>query len=384
MLDFGRYIAGPFCAALLGDVGAEVIRIERIDGGADRGITPLGPDDGDAGAMFVQIARNKRGMTLNPMKPRGRTITGQLIATADVVVANLPQMALQAMGLDAASVHAINPEVVLATTDTFGPGAWSDRLGFDGLGQVMSGAAHLSGPPDVPAKTYALWVDHLTGALSAFGVVTALLDRLSTGRGEHVQTALLHSALTVMSGSLAEQAIHQPNRVGTHNRSQTAGPADIVQTSDGWIIIQCVGDRLFDRLAGVVGHPEWSTDPRFGSDLARGEHRDELIPMIQAWCRPQTTDAVLEQFREAGVPSGPVLSPQQALDHEHVRSSPMIEPGRYGHITGIPLVTAPVRFGTQEPIAGPAPTLGADTDALLTELGYSASAIAELRRDRVV
>lgn len=223
VLDFGRYVAGPFCAALLGDMGAEVIRIERIGGGEDRGLTPLAADDGDAGALFVQLARGKRGMTLDPTTEDGRAITRRLLATADVVVANLPEAALVAMGLDADSVHAANPSAVLVTTDTYGPGPWADRPGFDGIGQVLSGAAHLSGTPGRPGKSAALWVDHLTGALNAFGVATALLQRRRTGIGEHVQTALLHSAMTVMAGSLIEEAVLAPDRPGTGNRSQTSG-----------------------------------------------------------------------------------------------------------------------------------------------------------------
>ena len=385
VLDFGRYVAGPFCAALLGDAGAEVIRIERVDGGEDRGITPLADDAGNAGAMFVQLNRGKRGMTLNPMKPEGREVVRRLLATADVVVANLPRQALTALGLDDASVHAVKPDIVLATTDAFGPGPWEDRLGFDGVGQVMSGAAHLSGPPDEPAKTTALWVDHLTGALSAFGVVTALLGRGRTGAGDHVATALLHSAMTVMSGSLTEQAVAAPDRVGSDNRSQTAGPADIVATADGWVIIQIVGDALFARLAGLVGHPEWTSDPRFATDLSRGDHRDELVAMVQPWCAARTTDEVLDAFAAAGVPSGPVLSPQQVLDHPHVVASPLLATTTYpGLAAPFPIVSPPVRFGGQATIPDPAPTLGADTDAILTELGYDGATITSLRAARVV
>ncbi|CAN5717655.1 CoA transferase [soil metagenome] len=374
----------------VGGFRAEVIRVERIDGAEDRGITPLAGDNGDAGAMFVQLNRNKRGMTLNPTKPRGREVTRRLLATADVVVANLPGQALTAMGLDAAAVHDVNPDIVLATTDAFGPGPWVDRLGFDGVGQVMSGAAHLSGPPDQPAKTVALWVDHLTGALSAFGIVTALLQRHTTGAGDHVQTALLHSALlhsalTVMAGSLAEQAVVQPDRVGSDNRAQTVGPADIIATADGWVIVQIVGDGLFARLAGMLGRPEWVDDPRFASDLSRGDHRDQLVALITPWCAERTTEEVLAAFNTAGVPSGPVLSPQQVLEHAHVASSPMIAPATYPGVSGsFPLVTSPVRLGNTTSPAGPTARLGADTDAILTELGYDPAAIATLHQDRIV
>ena len=143
VLDFGRYIAGPFCATLLGDLGAEVIRIEKVDGSEDRFLSPI-TDEGD-GALFLQLARNKQSMTLNPMKPEGREIVKKLVATADVVVANLPPDTLEALGLDYESLATIKPDIILTMISAFGRGGpYSNRVGFDGLGQAMSGNMYLS------------------------------------------------------------------------------------------------------------------------------------------------------------------------------------------------------------------------------------------------
>ena len=192
VLDFGRYIAGPFCAALLADLGADVIRVEKVRGSEDRFIIPLN-EAGD-GAMFMQVNRNKRGLTLNPMKPDGREVVRRLVATADVVVANLPDSALTAMGIDYRSLVAIRPSVILTSVSAFGAGGpLSGKLGFDGIGQAMSGSMYLSGRPGEPTKTYVPYVDFTTALSATVGTLAALMARQQTGRGaggERVVTGL--------------------------------------------------------------------------------------------------------------------------------------------------------------------------------------------------
>lgn len=385
VLDFGRYVAGPVCAALLGDLGADVVRVERVDGAEDRGIVPLAGDR-DGGALFLQANRGKRGMTLNPMRQEGAEVLRRLLATADVVVANLPDRALAAMGLDAAAVHAVRPDAVLVTTDAFGPGPWEGRLGFDGVGQVMSGAAHLSGPPDGPAKAAALWVDYGTAALAAVGALAGLLQRERTGAGDHVRTALLHTALTVMGSSLTEESVTAPGRVGSDNRAQTVGPADIVATRDGHVIVQVVGDPMFGRFATMVGRPELVDDPRFVDDAERGRHRDELCDVAAAFCGERSTAEVLEAFVAAGLASAPVLAPSEVLDHEHVTASGMLATVPYPGVAPDPVVpTAPVRFASVGDVTPRrAPLLGEHTDELLAELGYAPHEVAALHAARVV
>ncbi|MEX2333228.1 MAG: CoA transferase, partial [Pseudohongiella sp.] len=206
VLDFGRYIAGPFCASLLSDMGAEVIRIEKVQGSEDRFLSPVS-DTGD-GALFMQMGRNKLGMTLNPMKPEGREIVKKLVASADVVVANLPPDTLHAMGLDYDSLTAIKPDIILTMISAFGTGGpYSNRVGFDGLGQAMSGAMYMSGTPEQPVKSYAPFIDFGTASLSAVGTMAALLERQKTGQGQVVEASLFNTALTMMNGTLIEQAM---------------------------------------------------------------------------------------------------------------------------------------------------------------------------------
>ena len=166
VLDFGRYIAGPYCAALLADLGADVIRIERRGGGEDRWVAPVGEDG--VGAMFLVMNRNKRAMTLDPACPEGREIVRKLVATADVVVANLPPEVLRNLALDLESLRRVKPDIILTTVTAFGAGGpWSHKHGFDGIGQVMCGSSYLTGTPEQPIRAAVAWVDCGTASLAA-------------------------------------------------------------------------------------------------------------------------------------------------------------------------------------------------------------------------
>ena len=223
VLDFGRYIAGPYCATLLAEFGAEVIRVEKRDGSEDRFVAPVG--EGGEGALFLQINRNKKGITLDPMKPEGQEVMRRLVTTADVVVANLPPQTLRAMKLDYESLKAIKPDIILTTATAFGgPGPWSDRVGFDGVGQVMSGSVYMTGAGDPPYRAAVNWVDFGTALHCAFGTLAALIERGKSGRGQIVEGALLATALSFTNATLIEQAVIKANRVPTGNLGQTAAP----------------------------------------------------------------------------------------------------------------------------------------------------------------
>lgn len=391
VLDFGRYIAGPYCAALLGDLGAEVIRVEKREGSEDRFVQPIAPGaaagQGGEGAMFLQMNRNKLGLTLDPMTTTGRGIVKRLVASADIVVANLPPSTLKAMGLDYESLVAARPDIILTTVSAFGHGGpYSERTGFDGVAQSMVGAAYLTGYPDEPVKSYAPWVDFGTASLAAFGTLAALMERARSGKGQVVEGALLATALAYFNFHLIEQDLRKVDRVAIGNKSPYAGPADIVRTRDGWILVQVIGAPLFKRWAKLMGEAEWLDDPRFKDDSSRGEHGAILSERTARWAEALTTGEALARLEKARIPAGPVLSPQQALDDPHIAAMHYLHPLPFpGLAKPAPVMETPVRLSrTPGTLRGRAPLLGEHSDEILTGLGYSTAEIEAFRREGVV
>ena len=385
VLDFGRYIAGPFCGTMLGDLGAEVIRIEKLEGSEDRWVTPV--VEGGEGAMFLQMGRNKLGLTLNPMKPAGREIVKKLVAISDVVIANLPYEDLQKMGIDYDTISAINPRIILATTSTFGSeGPYATRVGFDTIGQAMSGAMFLSGDGKVPTRMNAPFVDFGTALLNTVGVLAALIDRARSGKGQKVETALLRTAINITNSHLIEQAMLSLNRIATLNRGFTAGPSDTFKCKDGWIYAMAIGQPLFVRWCKVMGNDALVQDPRFKDDLARGDNGEALSAIMQTWCDTRTTAEALAALESNRIPAGPVYTPQQALDDKHVKDAKFMHPMDFpGAANPVPVLQEPVKLSrTPLTIRRRAPALGEHTDQILLELGYDAAQIRKLREDRVV
>jgi crotonobetainyl-CoA:carnitine CoA-transferase CaiB-like acyl-CoA transferase len=387
VLDFGRYVAGPYCATLLGYLGAEVIRIEKREGGEDRYIAPIA--ESGEGGVFFQTACNKKSLTLDPASAQGREIVRRLVRSADVVVANLPPSGLQSLGLDYASLKAIRPDIILVTQSSFGDtGPLAGRGGFDGVGQAMSGAMYMTGTPGHPVKSAAPYVDYATAVLAAFGTLAALMQRAQTGAGQEVKTNLLGTAMAVFGSHLAEQSALGIDRVPTGNRVQTSAPSDVFATRDGHILTHTVGSGLFRRWARLMGDVDrWISDPRFQSDQSRGDHSEDILARMRQWCSERTTDEALRELQAAGLPAGPVHTLQQALDHPQVAAMQALHA-----ITDFPGLQQPVRvpnLPVELSVSGGGithrpPLLGEHTDEVLRGLGYSSEEITGLRDARVI
>lgn len=377
VLDIGRYVAGPYCAALLGSLGAEVIRVEKPSGGEDRFISPLTEAaDGTPGegGLFMQTAYGKKSVTLNLGTPEGRDLLVKLALSADIIVANMPLKALSRLKLDWDSLEKVHPSCILVTQSAFGDtGPDADKGGFDGVAQALSGAMYLTGDPGNPVKAGAPYVDYATAVMSAFATLAALIQKQETGKGQHVQTSLLGTALSVMNAHLAEQAVTCKNRIGTGNRVQTSAPSDVFATIDGHVLIHTVGDNIFAKWAKMVGRPELIDDPRCQGDQKRGDNRDFLCDIMQGWCAGKNTDTVLQALETAGVPCGPVYSMQEALDSPQVAAMNFFKAVSVpGTDKTAPVVGLPASFSAFEPaMPETPPTIGADTQAVLAELGVS-------------
>jgi crotonobetainyl-CoA:carnitine CoA-transferase CaiB-like acyl-CoA transferase len=384
VVDFGRYIAGPFAAALLGDLGADVIRVEKRDGREDRTLISLAEnEDGSPreGALFLQMNRNKRSLTLDPMSEAGREVTRRLVRSADVVIANLPIETLTAMGLDYEAVSAINPRAILGIASTFGiEGPYAHRVGFDGIAQAMSGAVHFAGTEDQPVRAAAPWVDFGTASLLALGIASALRVREATGRGQLVEGALLRTAMTFFSTMLIEESVTQVGRVPSLNRAQTAAPSDIYRTKDGWIVVAVNGDPLFRRVARLVGAPQWLEDPRFASDKLRGDHGEEISKTMAVWCAARTSAEAIAALEGARVPAGPVYRMAEAIADPHVKASDFFAQVDFPGLPTAPVAATPVKLhATPGTVRRRPPVLGEHTDEILNELGFSRAEIAVLK-----
>ena len=314
-----------------------------------------------------------------------------------MVVANLPPPTLQAMALDLESLRETKEDIILTTVSAYGRGGpYSDRVGFDGIGQVMSGIAYMTGDADGPRRAAAPFVDFGTALSCAYGTLAALMARDQTGKGQMVEGALLKTALMMGNANLIEQAVIERNRLPTGNRSQTSGPGDIFRTADGWLLCSVIGAPLFERWVELMaeedaaGEPDeaidWLNDPRFADDLSRGDHGDVISERMAAWCASRSTDQAVRALNAARIPSGPVYSMQQALDDPHIVEVGSFAPLDYpGMSRPAPVAQPSVRL-TETPatIRRRAPTLGEHTDEILGDLGYSSDEIAAFRAERVV
>ncbi len=341
--------------------------------------------------------RNKRSLTLNPTKPAGREVVRRLVATADVVVANLPPATLHAMGLDLDSLR----EVKGGHHPDHGLGLRSGRP------LQRPGGLRRHRPGDVgdrlhdrrsrPSAAGGGALRRFGTALScAYGTLAALMARQQTGEGQMVEGALLQTALMMGNSNLIEQAVIERDRQPTGNRGQTSAPSDLYRTADGWLLCSVIGEPLFKRWAGLMAEEasanggtetvDWLGDPRFADDLARGDNAGPIGERMNAWCASRSTADAVEALNAAMIPSAPAYSMQETLDDPHIAE---VESSSSWDYPGIPrpapVARPSVRLtGTPATIRHRAPTLGEHTDQILGDLGYSADEIAAFRAERVV
>jgi crotonobetainyl-CoA:carnitine CoA-transferase CaiB-like acyl-CoA transferase len=385
VLDYGRFIAAPWCSAILADMGADVLRVEKREGGEDRWVQSV--TDGGEGGTFLQCNRNKRSLTLDSTTPEGAEVTRRLVARSDVVVANMPLAGMRASRLDYDTLREIRPDIILASATAYGEGGpYSDRIGFDGAGQVLSGAVHRQGLPDLPIRTVVPQADFGTALTLTIGVMMALFHRNQTGEGQHVEAALLPTALMLSNAFLIERHLLGVDKPRMGNRGASVAPCDLYRVTDGWVLLQIAGQPMFRRWCRVIGREDLIDDPRFVDDDSRWTHGDYLNDLMQEWCDGKTKAEVLKTLEAAKLPAAPMHSTQDVLDDPHIKAMGYLKPMEFpGASREVPIIETPFRMSqTPGTIRRRAPLLGEHTDEILAEIGYGAAEVTDLRQREIV
>jgi crotonobetainyl-CoA:carnitine CoA-transferase CaiB-like acyl-CoA transferase len=386
VLDYGRFIAAPWCSALLADMGADVLRVEKREGGEDRWVQSV--TESGEGATFLQCNRNKRSLTLDSTTAEGAEITRKLVARTDIVIANMPARGMRASGLDYETLRAVKPDIILASATAFGEGGpYSDRIGFDGAGQVLSGATYRQGLPEQPIRTVVPYADFGTALTMTIGVMMALYHRDKTGQGQHVEGALLPTALMLSNAFLIERDLLGVDKPRMGNRGTSVAPCDLYRSKDGgWVLLQIAGPPMFKRWCRLVGREELFDDPRFADDDLRWENGDVLNDIMAQWCSDKTKAEILDLLQVAKLPAAPMHSTQDVLDDPHVQAMGYLQRVPFpGASRDVPIIETPFRLSaTPGTIRHRAPLLGEHTDDVLGEIGYATEDIAGLRERSII
>lgn len=382
VLDITQVLAGAYCSMLLADMGADVIKIERPDGGDDtRGVgRARGPKGGDSPA-FQAVNRNKRGIAVDLSTPAGVALIKRLVVDADVLVENFRPGTLDRFGLGYAQMHELNPALVYCSISGFGAtGPYASRGGFDLIAQGMSGLMSLTGEADgPPVKAGVPICDVNAGLLGAMGILSAYIHRLRTGEGQHVDTSLFEAgiATTMWDTALFTSTGQIATRTGSVHRFMA--PYEAFRTSDGWMNIGAANPRLWERLCAVLGREALATDSRFAEPADRLANRDELRHELEAVLETQTAAHWSELLEEVGVPCGPVYDISQVYDDPQAKARDMLVPVEHPQLGKSWQIGVPVKLSeTPWRIERAAPMLGEHTREVLQELGLEETEITSL------
>ncbi|HUG36171.1 MAG TPA: CoA transferase [Candidatus Limnocylindrales bacterium] len=386
VIDLSRVIAGPWCGALLGDLGADVIKVEDTGSGDEsRTWPPL--KEGESSA-YLLFNRNKRSLTLDLKTPEGVEVIKTLVKGADVLVENFRTGTMESFGLGYDTLAAINPRLVYCSVSAFGrTGPRKGSPGYEALMQAFSGIMSITGEPGgPPVRSGVSFLDLSTGILCALGVSNALLQRARTGLGQRVDGSLLDTAVSLLAyhaeGFLLTGTI--PKALGSGHPSLS--PYRTFKCRDGqWIFVAAANDRFWQRLAKALGLGELATDPRYAKNQARVQNRAELEALLEKTIAQHDRAPLLDLLESADVPGAPVNTVDQVMADAQVGARGMVEHATHATLGEIPVVGLPLRFSNMQPgVRRAAPLRGEHTEEILAEHGYSPDRIRALRDKKVV
>ena len=387
VVDLTRILAGPLCTMMLGDMGAEVIKVEPPDKGDDtRGWGP--PFVAGEAAYFLGVNRNKRSLTLNMAVPAGQKILAGLVEKADVLIDNFRIGTLEKWGFTDAWFEQHAPRLVRCSITGYGStGPKAALPGYDFILQAESGLMSICGEPDGgPTKYGVAIVDVCTGMLASNSILAALNARHRTGKGQKVELSLYETSLAMLINVASNYLTAGRNAGRFGNGHPSIVPYTTYQAADAMIAIGIGNERQFGRVAEVLGHPEWAKDPRFTSNRARVENRDVIDGFINEALSHDDADVWLDKLKAVGVPCGRINSVADALDDPHTAARDMIETVEHSTIGALKMLGIPFKFSdTACSVRRAPPTLGQHNDEILKgELGLDEKAIAELRQAKVI
>jgi len=369
VLDLSRVLAGPYCTMVLGDLGAEVIKVEPPEGDETRGWGP--PFAGGESAYYLCVNRNKRGMVINLKTDEGKKILRDLALQSDVLVENFRPGTLGKFGLDFATLHELNPKLIYCSITGFGQtGSMKDKPGYDFMIQALGGLMSITGEPEgQPMKTGVAVVDLFAGQNAIIAILAALQARTLTGEGQHLDIALFDSQLGWLANVASNYLIsgNLPKRHG--NAHPNIVPYQSFQASDGWFAIAVGNDRQFVRLCELLGKPELGTDENFSTNSARVQNREEIIAMLADIFKTACVSEWLQKLDKAEIPCGPINNFEQVFSMPQVRERGMLVEMEHPTIGKLPLVGSPLKMSaTPVEYRLPPPLMGEHTEQVLRDL----------------
>ncbi len=386
VVDLTQNVAGPFCTQILGDMGAEVVKVERPGRGDDaRAWAP--PFWGDESATFMAFNRNKRSLCLDLKRDGGLEVLRRLVARADVFVQSLRPGAIGELGLDYPKASALNPRIVYCSITAFGTrGPLAALPGYDPLMQAYGGLMSVNGHPgQEPARVGTSIVDMGTGMWAALGVLAGLRQRDATGCAVEVTTALFETALMWVSyhlmSYLGSGEIPQPQGSGT----AMIAPYQAFPTADGYVMVGAASDALFQRLATALEAPALGSDPRFADNPSRVRNREAVVAAVAVLTRARKTDELLERLRAAGVPSAPICTMDQVVQAPQTAASGMLVGAPHPRLPDYRSVGLPIQWNGRRPeVRRVPPQLGEHSADVLTTLGYTLDDVRNLKKQGLV